>query len=47
MNSCPYCSYRLLRHISHREAHFFCRHCWSDVPDLAKIKLGNKSDIMS
>jgi len=47
MNTCPYCSHPLLRHIQHGEIHSFCRHCWSNVPDLSKIKSGYQSDIMS
>jgi hypothetical protein len=40
MNSCPYCSHPLLRHIRHGEIHFFCRHCWINVLLLSEIESG-------
>ncbi|MGH1394976.1 MAG: hypothetical protein ACRAVC_13245 [Trichormus sp.] len=32
MISCPCCSGLLLPHIRGSEIHWFCRHCWQDMP---------------
>ncbi|QLE54741.1 hypothetical protein [Nostoc sp. TCL26-01] len=32
MISCPCCSGLLLPHIRGSEVHWFCRHCWQDMP---------------
>lgn len=34
MISCPCCSNQMLRHIREHQMHFFCRHCWAEMPDL-------------
>lgn len=32
MATCPYCSDRLLRHISGPRVYWFCRTCWQEMP---------------
>ncbi|WP_339394240.1 hypothetical protein [Nostoc sp. UHCC 0870] len=32
MTNCPCCSRLLLRHIRDSEVHWFCPHCWQDMP---------------
>ncbi|CAD5972870.1 hypothetical protein PCC9214_03940 [Planktothrix tepida] len=31
-STCPCCSNTLLRHIRAREIHWFCRHCYLEMP---------------
>lgn len=38
MNYCPCCSYVLSRHIRGGEIHWFCRHCWQDMPLFSNAK---------
>lgn len=33
-NVCPCCSNPLLRHFGDRREYWFCRHCWSEMPNL-------------
>ncbi len=33
MISCPCCSSQMLRHIRDRQIEWFCRHCWSAMPN--------------
>ena len=35
MNICPCCSNTLLHHFGDRREYWFCRHCWSEMPNLA------------
>ena len=35
---CPCCSRSMLHHISDRKDYWFCRHCWSEMPNLAEVK---------
>ncbi|MCU0551034.1 MAG: hypothetical protein MUC48_16935 [Leptolyngbya sp. Prado105] len=34
MSTCPCCSDRLLRHIRQGSLYWFCRTCWSEMPNL-------------
>jgi len=34
MISCPCCSNQVLRHIRSHQIHWFCRHCWLEIPNL-------------
>ncbi|MCF4969659.1 hypothetical protein [Nostoc sp. CMAA1605] len=41
MISCPCCSDLLLPHIRGSEVHWFCRHCWQDMPVFQKENTGS------
>ncbi len=32
MADCPFCSNTMVRHIQHKNLHWFCRHCWQNMP---------------
>lgn len=32
MTACPCCSHPMTRHVRSHEVHWFCRHCWQDMP---------------
>lgn len=34
MISCPCCSNQMVRHIQNQKLHWFCRHCWQEMPNL-------------
>lgn len=36
LNTCPCCSNSLLHHFENHREYWFCRHCWSEMPNLAK-----------
>ncbi len=38
--TCPCCSDTLVKHIRSREVHWFCRHCYQEMPNYDSI-LGN------
>ncbi|TAD90795.1 MAG: hypothetical protein EAZ78_24610 [Oscillatoriales cyanobacterium] len=42
MNSCPCCSYQLLRHARHNRVYWFCSHCWEEMPALSEMILGDR-----
>ncbi|MGL5836052.1 MAG: hypothetical protein ACRC1Z_22885 [Waterburya sp.] len=36
--TCPCCSTALLHHFGNHREYWFCRHCWSEMPDLEIAK---------
>ncbi len=46
MISCPCCSGLLLPHIRHSEVHWFCRHCWQDMPVFSMQTPGSFVEMM-
>ncbi len=36
MANCPCCSDILLRHIQHGAPYWFCRSCWTEMPNFAE-----------
>lgn len=41
MNYCPCCSHQMLRHIRSDQTYWFCRRCWSEMPDLKIVSSRN------
>lgn len=46
MISCPCCSSLLLPHIRGSEVHWFCRHCWQDMPVFYRTNPGSLVEII-
>lgn len=46
MITCPCCSGLLLPHIRHSEVHWFCRHCWQDMPVFSMQNPGSLVEII-
>ncbi|MBD2361575.1 hypothetical protein H6G36_10350 [Anabaena minutissima FACHB-250] len=46
MTNCPCCSSLLLRHIRNSQVHWFCRHCWQDMPVFYRETPGSLVDIL-
>jgi hypothetical protein len=42
MNHCPCCAYPMLQHLRDRQVHWFCRHCWAEMPNIE----ANTSDLL-
>lgn len=38
MSDCPCCSNQMLRHVRSHQVHWFCRHCWQEMPHLDSAK---------
>ena len=38
LNICPCCSNSLLHHFGNHREYWFCRHCWSEMPNLESAK---------
>ena len=34
LNTCPCCSNSLLHHFGNHREYWFCRHCWSEMPNI-------------
>lgn len=41
--TCPYCSNVVLRQMRHHHLSWFCRHCWTEVPN-AMVGWENRGD---
>ncbi len=38
LTTCPCCSSLMLHHVSNHRDYWFCRHCWSEMPNISEIK---------
>ena len=38
LTTCPCCSSLMLRHVGNHRNYWFCRRCWSEMPNISEIK---------
>ena len=38
LTTCPCCSSLMLHHVGKHRDYWFCRHCWSEMPNISEMK---------